>query len=165
MASAVLIVGTSNSGKTTFVEKLIRELTSRGRRVAAVKHNQRGFDIDKPGKDTWRMAEAGAVTVAMASPGQVAVIKKVEKEPALEEILSLVGEGHDLILVEGHKKGVAPKIEVFRKGVSRDLVCADDDSLVAVVTDVEEDFRVPKYGLEDVGGVADLLEERFIKEA
>ncbi len=165
MKPVVAIVGRSKSGKTTLIVKLIRELASRGYRVAAVKHGECGFDLDRPGKDTWLMSEAGAAAVAMASSGELAVIKKHPGDPELAEVLELVGEGFDIVLVEGYKKATVPKVEIHRTGVSEGLISTAREGLIAVVTDSDVDAPVEKFSPSDASKVADLIEERFLKGA
>src|SRR3972149_11227924 len=112
MIPVVGVVGKSNVGKTTFLEKLIAELTRRGWRVGTIKHDAHGFDIDKPGKDSWRHAQAGSRAVAISSPEKVAVIKQVSREVTLDELASLVAGEGDIVLCEGYKRSEQPKIEV-----------------------------------------------------
>ncbi|MEK7353838.1 MAG: molybdopterin-guanine dinucleotide biosynthesis protein B, partial [Chloroflexota bacterium] len=113
----VSIVGKSDVGKTTFLEKLIRELKGRGYRVAVIKHDCHGFDIDHPGKDTWRMAEAGSDVVVISSPNKMAMIKRTDHELSLDELEARIMGGVDIILTEGYKHGDKPKIEISRKAV------------------------------------------------
>ncbi|MEA3374703.1 MAG: molybdopterin-guanine dinucleotide biosynthesis protein B [Chloroflexota bacterium] len=154
----VSIVGHSGSGKTTLLEKLIRELKGRGYRLAVVKHHyHRGVALDRPGKDTWRFAQAGADEVVLAGPDQVAHVRRFEREPTLEEVVGGIGEV-DLILTEGYKEAGAPKIEVSRGG---ELVSPAGD-LVAVVSDGGMEVGVPWFGLEDMEGLARFVEEEFL---
>ncbi|MCL5291960.1 MAG: molybdopterin-guanine dinucleotide biosynthesis protein B [Actinobacteria bacterium] len=163
MTPIISIVGKSNVGKTTLLEKLIAELVSSGYRVAAIKHNKHGFDLDRPGKDTWRLARAGASAVAIASAHQLAVMREVEGEPALEELLPLLGDGYDIVLTEGYKNGPAPKVEVFRAGVYDSLLCGDEDCLIAVATDVEVETGAPQFPLDNASALSDFIEEKFLK--
>lgn len=162
MAPIICVVGKSDVGKTTFLEKLIPELVRRGYRVGTIKHDVHGFDIDKPGKDTWKHAQAGSSTVVISAYDKLAVIKRVEREATLDEIALLVGDGVDLLLTEGFKRSDKPKIEVSRREKGGDLLC-DERELVAVVTDNEFDVRVPQFGLDDAAGVAELLERRVLR--
>jgi len=162
MVPVISVVGKSDVGKTTFLEKLIPELIRRGYRVGTVKHDTHGFDMDVPGKDTWKMAQAGSHIVAISSPQKLALIKKVDKEKTLDEIAQLIGTDVDIILTEGYKRGKKPKIEVSRREKSAELLCQPDE-LVAIVTDNDFDVRVPQFGLDDVAGVADLLERRYLR--
>ncbi len=162
MVPIVSVVGKSDAGKTTFLVKLIPELTRRGYRVGVVKHDTHGFSIDQPGKDTWKLGEAGSRVVAISSPEKVAVVRRLESELALDEIALLMGDDVDIILTEGYKRGNKPKIEISRRAHSDQLLC-EERELVAVVTDNTFDIRVPHFGLDDAAGVADLLEHRFLR--
>jgi molybdopterin-guanine dinucleotide biosynthesis protein MobB len=156
----IAIVGCSGSGKTTLMEKLIPELQRRGFRVGTIKHHvHESFEIDYPGKDTWRHARAGSECVVLASPSKVAMIRHIEKELSLDEI---VAEMHavDIILAEGYHWVEKPKIEVVRKEHSQELRC-NPDELLAIVTDLDFDLDVPCFGLEDVIGLADLIADKY----
>ena len=156
----VSIVGKSDSGKTTLLEKLIPELKKRGAIVATVKHDVHGFDIDVPGKDTWRHAQAGADIVFIANSRKTAMINKVKHDLSLDEIAELA-DGADILITEGYKRADKPKIEVSRKARSSELICSADE-LVAVVTDQQFDVDVPLFDLDDATGLADLIESKFL---
>jgi molybdopterin-guanine dinucleotide biosynthesis protein B len=156
----VSVVGLSNVGKTTFLEKLIAELKARGYRVATVKHDVHGFEIDRPGKDTWRHAQAGSDVVVIASPERLAMIARTGGELGLDEIVARLPVEVDIVLTEGYKRADKPKIEVSRAACGRDLLSREDE-LVAVVTDERfEGLRVAQYGLDDAAGVVGELERR-----
>ncbi len=155
----VVLVGTSGTGKTTFLEKLIRELKKKKVKVGTVKHDVHGFEIDKPGKDTWRHAQAGADAVALSSPSKVALIRKVEEELSLDQVTELIGRV-DIILVEGYKRSDKPKIEIHRKAHAQELLSAPEE-LIALVSDQEWNISVPLFDLDDALGVADLLVEKY----
>jgi molybdopterin-guanine dinucleotide biosynthesis protein B len=150
------VVAKSNTGKTTLLEKLIPELRSRGLSVAVVKHHSHLSSFDVPGKDTYRMAKAGADVVVGLSPVQVAVFHPQEGPTDLDAVIRRHSEGVDLVLTEGYKRGPYPKIEVHRSGRSDDLLC-EPDELVAIVSDREWDMPVPQVGLDDVTALADIL--------
>ena len=144
------------------LEKLIPELRGRGYRVAIVKHHYHGdFEIDKPGKDSWRHAQAGADAVVIASPTKMALIRRVEREPTLSEIADLL-PGIDIVLSEGFKRSKAPKIEISRRTRSTELICHPDE-LIAVAADYAPNVDVPVFDLEDVTGLTDLLEARWVE--
>jgi molybdopterin-guanine dinucleotide biosynthesis protein B len=159
----VSVVGKSNTGKTTFLVKLITELKSRGYRLAIVKHNVHGFDIDHPGKDTFKHAEAGADAVVIASPHKFAMIRQVEKDIAFDDIIGLLGSDYDIIITEGYKSGPYPKIEVSRKECSTDLLSSEDE-LIAIVTDNKFEINRPHLDLDDAAGVADIVVEKFLNK-
>ncbi len=155
------IVGRSGSGKTTLMEKLIPELRRRGFRVGTIKHHvHEGFEIDYPGKDTWRHAQAGSECVVLASPTKVAMIKRIERELSLDEIAAEL-HAVDIILAEGYHWVEKPKIEVVRKEHSQELRC-DPGELLAIVTDLDFDLDVPCFGLEEVQPLVDLIERHCI---
>ena len=160
----VTIIGKSGSGKTTVLEKLIVELKSRNYKLATIKHHShRGFEIDQPGKDSWRFAQAGSDHVIIASPDKIASYRKVERELSLDEIVEGVS-GVDIILVEGYKQAEKPSLEVVRAANGRELVGSQEQRF-AVVADFPLDLGIPQFGLEDVRGIADLIETRFLKHS
>ena len=163
MIPIVSIVGKSNTGKTTFIEKMIPEFVHRGYRVATIKHGAHGFDIDHEGKDTWRYRQAGAHTTLISSPQKVAVIESVDKDHDIEELIDQYIRDVDIIIVEGYKGNPYPKIEVFRKERSNELFSAGDDSLIAVVSDSPIDIDVPCFTTKKVRDVVDMIEKDFLK--
>lgn len=163
MIPIISIVGKSDSGKTTLIEKIVPELVRRGYRVTTVKHDLHGFEIDKEGKDSWRHKQAGAHGVIISSPQKVALIRDVDKDMSLEELRESFGGDADLILSEGFKKDVQPKIEVFRKEVHGELLCTKEDNLVAIASNRCFDIGVPCLDLDDVKGIVDIIESRFLK--
>lgn len=163
MIPIISIVGKSDSGKTTLIEKLVPELTRRGYRIATIKHDIHGFEVDREGKDSWRHKQAGAHTVVISSPQKVALIRDVEKDLTLAEIREKLIQDVDLILSEGYKKDVQPKIEVFRKEKHKELLCTKKDNLIAIVSDKEFKVGAPCFFLNDIKGVADFIEEKFLK--
>jgi len=163
MIPIISIVGKSDSGKTTLIEKLLPELKRRGYRVATVKHDIHSFEVDREGKDSWRHKQAGAHTVVISSPQRVALIRDVEKDLTLEELREKLIQDVDLILSEGYKKDVQPKIEVFRKEKHKELLCTKEDHLVAIVSNQKFDIGVPCFRLEDIKGLADFIEKQFLQ--
>lgn len=161
MTPIISVVGKSDSGKTTFLEKLIPALKSKGYRVATVKHDVHGFDIDREGKDTWKHAQAGADTVVISSPNKLAMIRQVDEEYSLDKIGAVIKDV-DIILTEGYKKADKPKVEVFRSDVHKELLCTKEDNLIAIASDKEFSNGVPCFDINDAEGVADLLEKTFL---
>jgi len=160
----ISIVGKSDSGKTTLIEKLLPEIVRRGYKVATVKHHSHDdFQIDVEGKDSWRHAKAGSSRVIISSPTKLALIAKTQEDTSLNDIRNKYCEGIDLILTEGYKKEIYPKIEIFRKEVHRELLCKDDDALVAIVSNVKFDRNVPQFGLDHIKEIVDFIEEKFLK--
>jgi molybdopterin-guanine dinucleotide biosynthesis adapter protein len=158
-APIVTLVGTSNSGKTTFLEKLIQALKLKHITVGTIKHHGHDFEIDKPGKDTWRHAQAGADAVVISSPEKVAVIRKVREELALDAVAELLGPV-DIIITEGYKRSNKPKIEIIRVAHRSELLSSPEE-LLAVVSDSQWPLDVPVFDLEDAAGVAELLIATF----
>jgi molybdopterin-guanine dinucleotide biosynthesis protein B len=162
MIPIVSIVGKSDSGKTTLIEKLLPEFVRRGYRIATVKHDVHGFEVDREGKDSWRHKKAGAHTAIISSPQKVALIRDVEKDLTLDELRERLVQDVDLILSEGYKKDVQPKIEIFRKEKHQELLCTPEDNLIAIVANKAFDVGVPCFGLEDTKGLADFLERSLL---
>ena len=154
MIPIVSFVGYSNSGKTTFLVKVIKELKKRGYRIGVIKHDGHDFDIDHVGTDTWKHGQAGADVVCIASNHKIAVVQKTIKPPTLDEIIPLI-VNVDLIVTEGFKGAQKPQIEVNRPPAA---CLGQKHNTIALVS---EDFvyeGIPHFGLEDAQGVADLLE-------
>ena len=163
MIPIISIVGKSDSGKTTLIEKLVPELTRRGYRVATVKHDMHGFEVDREGKDSWRHKQAGAHTVVISSPQKLALIRDVEKDSTLDEIRKKWIQDVDLILSEGYKRDVQPKIEIFRKEKHKKLLCTKKDNLIAVVSNRKFRVGVPCFDLEDMRGLASFIEKEILR--
>ena len=139
MVAAIGIVGRqSNVGKTEVTVRIVKELKARGLRVATLKHDVHGFQMDQPGKDTFRHYEAGADIVMISSKEKMAMIRRVEDEYSLDDLLSMLTDV-DIVVVEGYKNSTLPKVEVLRKGVNEDLFCAKE-SLIGVVADFDVDL-------------------------
>jgi len=161
MPPVISIVGKSKTGKTTLLESLVAELKGRGYRVATVKHNHHDFELDRPGKDSWRYAQAGSDAVVISSPHKLALIKPQDHDASIEEILNLLGEEFDIVLIEGFRRGHAPKIEVHRKGLKEGLLCTLEE-LIAIVTDEPIDADVPQFSIGDASQITDLIEARLM---
>lgn len=157
----VSVVGDSKSGKTTFIEKMVSELSSRGYRVATIKHVPQDMAFDKPDKDSWRHLEAGSQATLISSRDKMVLIRPTAFPVALADLARLLGDGDDIILAEGFKQDEAPKIEIHRREVGPPL--AGLKKRVAIVTDEPLETRARQFALTDIKGVADLLERGFIK--
>jgi molybdopterin-guanine dinucleotide biosynthesis protein B len=163
----VPIVGKSESGKTMLMEQLIAEFKKRGYKVAAIKHCHGGMEIDHPGKDTWKFAQAGSDAVCISSPDKLALIKNVDHDPGIQEVTPVIGPEFDLVLVEGFKKSKLPKIEVHRKRLGNDLLCCPEE-LSAIVTDGSLDtltadyHKLPVFRWGDTAAIADFIEKSFL---
>ena len=162
--------GYSGSGKTTLVEKLIPALRLRGLRVSVVKHAHHKFDIDHPGKDTFRHREAGAFEVVVASKNRLALMREFEQpaELTVHHLLAELYEGVDWVLVEGFKHSDLLKIEVWRASSGKPTRYVEDNYVVAIATDSPDQLPVatlrPVLDLNDADAVADFLvnnQDRF----
>ena len=160
MSLVVSIVGRSNSGKTTLLEKLIVELKKRGYTVAAVKHSGSGFQLDHPGKDSWRLAEAGSDAVLLASSQRLALLQRTTHPPTFEDVIGMLGDKFDFVLVEGFKESDVPKIEVHRRELGN--LVSPPEKLFAVVTDEQLDVTVPQFSSLDGVALVDLLEKALV---
>lgn len=155
-----IIAGWSGSGKTTLVEKLIPELKKKGLYVGTVKHHHGSLELDKPGKDSWRHRQAGAVRTIISSPDRVGMVMNVDHDPDIDELLPFMA-GVDIVIVEGYKDKKRPKIEIFRSAVHEEPCFLDDPNLIALASDVEMDLQVPVFSLEEPDRLADFIVEYF----
>lgn len=159
MSKVINIIGSSsNVGKTYLLEGLIKELKFRGYSIATIKHDVHGFDIDKKGKDTYKHREAGSETVIISSKNRLAMIKELNEETELGSIIEMVLD-KDIVLVEGYKKSNLRKIEVYRKGVSKELI-TPKEKLIAVASDINLEINdINIVNKEDYKSLADLIEK------
>jgi molybdopterin-guanine dinucleotide biosynthesis protein B len=158
------VAGLSNAGKTTLIEAVIARLVLRGLRVAVVKHAHHGFDIDRPGKDSWRHREAGATQVLISSSQRWVLMHETqcEPEPQLTDLLRHL-DPCDLILVEGYKRSPLPKLEVHREAANQPWMHLTEASIVAVACDTpppETRLPVRVFGLSDYDAITDFMLER-----
>jgi molybdopterin-guanine dinucleotide biosynthesis adapter protein len=157
------IVGKSNSGKTTLIEKIIPQLKRRGYRVGIVKHAHHGFDLDQSGKDSHRHHQAGADTVMVASPGQIAMVKNVDSE-SLDDLVPYFSD-MDILISEGFKRGRTPKIEIYRRESHDHPACLSDATLLAMVSDTPLETPVPQFALDDIDAITEFIVARFLASA
>lgn len=185
---AISFVGRHNSGKTTLLEKLIAELTQRGFDVGSVKHHTHGnFEIDVPGKDSFRHKAAGATEVVISSPVKIARIRDINEEIECDEIVETM-PGHDIVIVEGYRNSGLPIIEVMRaaserdmdyshdflsnlEALAKDLPAAEDFEMpVGVVSDIEPvievctESNIPLFGFDSVEKIANYLQENYVRK-
>jgi len=159
----VTVIGKSGSGKTTLMEKIIPELKSRGYRIGTLKHHSHaGFDIDKPGKDSWRHRQAGSEQVIIAAPDQIASYRSLERELDFPEILKEFLDV-DLILVEGYKSAQMPSIEVVREENGLELISTPEQR-IGIAADVPLEAEVPVLDLEDASSLVDLIVEKILED-
>jgi len=156
----VAIVGKSDAGKTTLIEKVVPELVKLGLRVGTVKHDAHSFEIDHPGKDSWRHGQAGARAYAIASPERLAFITKLDGEMPLADIARRFFAGFDLVLAEGYKRTAPHRVELFRVGAGHAEPLCGPGEAMALVTDSGLPHE-HAFGLEDGAGLARFLAVRL----
>lgn len=159
----ISIVGWSGTGKTTFLEKLVAAMKEKGFRVGIIKHHHGPLELDIPGKDTWRLARAGAACTAIAGPGKAGLVLHVEGEISPATLAAMM-PGVDLVFTEGYKQGPFPQIEVRRAGCGAPKPASRPGRLVAVVG--ERDLcpeNVPCFDPGDAAGVAGFIIETFLR--
>ena len=150
------IVGNSGTGKTTLMEKLIPEFKSRGLKVGTIKHHIHDFEMDKPGKDSWRHKQAGSDVSMISSPGQIGIVMDAVYDHKPDELLHFFNNV-DIVLTEGYKSGDNFKIEIIRskrKDLPVKPLCTGDERLLAVISDFYIDTDVPRFSAEDIEGLA-----------
>lgn len=154
-------VGRSKTGKTSLIERLIPFFRAKGITVSVIKHHHLDFEIDIPGKDTYRFKQAGARTVIISSPNKIAIIKDNVRNPKIEDIISEYATETDVVIVEGYKKAKLPKIEVYLNRENQPPVCIDDKNLLAIVTDLPFSARVPVFLRDDTEGISEFIFSHF----
>lgn len=153
------LAGWSGSGKTTLLAKLIPVLKARDLRVSTVKHAHHAFDLDRPGKDSYVHREAGAVEVFISSARRWAHMHELNggEEIGLADILKRMSPV-DLVIIEGFKREMHPKIEIYRAALGKPLLHPGDDWIVALASDAPvPQSSVPVLDLDDIGKIADAL--------
>jgi molybdopterin-guanine dinucleotide biosynthesis protein B len=153
------IAGWSGSGKTTLLVALLPELVARGIRVSTIKHAHHGFDVDTPGKDSYRHRQAGAIEVLVGSARRWALMHELRgaPEPGLDDLLARLSPV-DLVLVEGFKRHPHPKLEVHRRATGKPLIAAEDPNVVAVACDEPlSGLTVPVLDLNRPAEIADFI--------
>lgn len=156
------VAGWKNSGKTTLVSGLVRELSSRGLRIATVKHAHHGFDLDHPGKDTFLHRQAGAAEVAIVSSKRLAIMRELrdEPEPTLRETIALMSPC-DLVIVEGWKWEGHPKIETRRLTASDTAPLPPEANVIAIAADHPVASPLPVFAQDALAAIADFVVDRF----
>ncbi len=152
------IVGYKNAGKTGLMERLVTDITARGFSVSTLKHAHHTFDVDQPGKDSFRHRQAGASQVLLASRDRWALMTELRgaDEPPLADLLRLLSPV-DLVLVEGYKRDAHPKVEAFRAATGNPLIAPDDPTVRAVASDTALTLDRPVFDLDDTRAIADFI--------
>ncbi len=142
---------------------MVRELKQRGYRLAVIKHSHHDFDIDQPGKDSWRLSQAGSDVVAVSSPNKMALIEHVDKEITLDQLTKLFTNKIDIWITEGYKESHTPKILILDMEGSKPNICHTEE-IVATVSADSSYHGVPQFANEDVKKVIDLLIKHIRKD-
>ncbi|MCX7175263.1 MAG: molybdopterin-guanine dinucleotide biosynthesis protein B [Proteobacteria bacterium] len=147
--------GYSGAGKTTLIEQLIPRFVMEGLRVSLIKHAHHDFDLDRPGKDSYRHREAGATEVFLVSRQRWVLMHELrgQPEPSLDEQLAHMSPC-DLVLVEGFKNTAIPKMEVHRQANGKPLIYPENVHIVALASDCRQESPLPWLALDDVDGIA-----------
>ena len=155
------IVGKSEVGKTTLIEKMLPCLVRRGIKVGTIKHDVHGFTMDREGKDSYRHKQAGAHTTVISSPKKIGMVRDADHDHDIKEIVDLYLKDMRLVLTEGYKRESWPKLEVHRRELKRPLISNPDEGLIAVASNENLDVNVPVFGLDDIEQISDFLISYF----
>lgn len=157
-----IVAAGSNAGKTTLITQLIPALAKRNIRVSVIKHAHHKFDIDYPGKDSYKIREAGAVQTLIASNKRWALMTELACEPNLEALIAQIDSNYaDLILVEGFRQANIPKIEVYRPSLEMPLLANSERNIIAVATDANFDIQQPLLPLNDIEHIIEFIVLHF----
>ncbi len=154
------IAGHSGMGKTTLLERLVPEIASRGLLVSLIKHSHKDIDIDRPGKDSYRLRESGCKEVLLMGNNRWALMHELRgaAEPSLDDLLDRIQQC-DLVLIEGFKSGIFPKLEVWRASIARQPLWPDWPGILALATDtpLETTPELANLALSDIAAIADFV--------
>lgn len=158
MPNVFIFVGHSGAGKTTLIEKLLHELSSRGLRIATIKHAHHKVELDTPGKDSWRYKQAGAAMSMLVTSSELQLVADAVDRREPEQLAQrFLGEA-DLVLAEGFSHASGMKIEVLRRECSTVPRCSIEDGLIAIVTDIAEVYsQLPHFALDDIAGIVQFM--------
>lgn len=160
--TVITVTGRKNVGKTTQVERLVRELTRRGYHVATIKHTHHAFEADREGTDSWRHRAAGSRCAVIVSPEKLALVRSQPGESSLAALVAEFCGAYDLVLAEGFKDAPYPRIEVLRRGVHEELL-PGLPTPVAVVADLPVQTTAPHFDPEATVALADYLETSLLR--
>ncbi|MDE3020728.1 MAG: molybdopterin-guanine dinucleotide biosynthesis protein B [Pseudomonadota bacterium] len=154
--------GFSGSGKTRLIEQLIPVFVKTGLRVSLFKHAHHDFDLDVPGKDSWRHRQAGCTEVMVSSSARWAIMHELrgDQEPGLDEQLRHMSPV-DLVLVEGFKREPIPKLEIWRPEVGKPLLYPEDTHIIAIASTQSLDCLLPQFDLDDPYAIAGFIMRYF----
>jgi molybdopterin-guanine dinucleotide biosynthesis adapter protein len=154
------ITGWSGSGKTTLIEQIVPRFVERGLVVSLIKHAHHAFDVDTPGKDSYRHRHAGCSEVLVSSQNRWVVMHELRgaPEPTLDEQVQRISPC-DLLLIEGYKRYPMPKLEVWRKENGKPFLHPEDGNIVAIAADTAPQGRLPRFDLDDHDGIANFVLE------
>ena len=155
------IAGYSGSGKTTLIERLVPQFTASGLKVSLIKHAHHSFDVDQPGKDSYRHRHAGCSEVLVTSSLRWALMSELRgaPEPTLQELIERISPC-DLLLVEGFKREPIPKLEVYRSTLGEPLLFPQDPHIVAIASDQGVATKLPHFGIDDVAAIAAFIRKQ-----
>ena len=150
----------SGSGKTTLIEKLIPQLIQKGLIISVIKHAHHKFDIDTPGKDSFRLRESGAHQTLIFNNHRSALItENVKKTFNIDEVITQISSDADIILIEGLKNMNFPKIEVHRKEISKEILFKKDSTIIAFISDLLIDIKIPSFDINDINSIVNFIVE------
>ena len=159
----VAIIGRSNSGKTTLAEKLINFFSDTGLRVLAIKHSHHNFEMDKKGKDSYRLKKAGAKTVAIVNDNMYAIVSDNENSLGPVDIAEkLISHNFDLIIIEGYKEAGIPMIEVVGDSKETALFTRGNKNIIAIASDNKPETSLPVFKRDDIKGIAEFIKDVII---
>jgi len=150
----------SGSGKTTLIEKIIPQLIKKGFIVSAIKHAHHKFDIDTPGKDSFRLRESGAYQTLIFNDHRFALItENVKNIFNIEQAITQISSDADIILIEGLKNMNYPKIEIHRKEISKEILFKKDSNIIAFISDLLLDIKIPSFDINDISSIVNFIAE------
>lgn len=164
MVPIISVVGLVKSGKTTFIEALVKELSRRDYRVGTLKHTSHSFDMDSEGKDSYRLKQSGSIVGGVFTDDGIGIVRDLDSRQDLDRIIADVFNDMDLVIIEGYKLGKYPKIIVLKEDdLENETKTYRHDEIIAVVGENRADTDLNFYGKYEVKKIAELLELEFIK--